>query len=297
MIGKILLLLAQTRKRVRLLKFEVDYLISQAEKTVKVTNDSESTDVVSSVETCEQEVRCLDRHFNSVHVQTLPVKYFGRSQSTQTRESYKTMVTKGTQTCITNDLLSNYLSKPKMVSNCSQTDPVNMVIVNMVMDHVEKANSDESEEKGERVSITQTALEDIEQSANESDGEESCGDESFSEGYSTASGEESEIEGCSEIDKELDNEQIILTSGKSVKDQLKFIICEGSIAWYIATTFGMCLKCGSCCSVLITSIIGSYYKILISCSSSAEHNISWSTGPLMNRLPAFNLLIAATVVS
>ncbi len=158
------------------------------------------------------------------------------------------MVTKGTQTCITNDLLSNYLSKPKMVSNYSQTDPVNMV-----MDHVEKANSDESEEKGEGVSITQTALEEIEQSANESDGEESCGDESFSEGYSTASGEESEIEGCSEIDKELDNEPIILTSGKSVKDQLKFIICEGSIA----TTFGMCLKCGSCCSVLVTSIIGS----------------------------------------
>lgn len=85
----------------------------------------------------------------------------------------------------------------------------------------------------------------------------------------------------------------MLTNEKSVKDQLKFIICEESIA----TAFGVCFKCGSCCSVSITSIIGSYCTILIACSSSAAHDISWSTGPLTNRLPAFNLLMASSIVS
>ena len=268
-------------------------MISQAKKSVEVTNATEIAEATSGTETCEQEVTCnVTRPSNSIHVQTLPVEYFGRSQGTQTKESTKTKVTKGTQTCITSDLLSNYLSKPKMVSVCSQTDPVNMV-----MDKDENNNSDESGKANEGVSITQATMEvsrsiknsDLEQSANESDGEESFDEESCSEDYSMASGEGSEMEGC---DKEQD-EPIILTSEKSVKDQLKFIICEESIA----TTFSVCLKCGSPCSVLVTSIIGSYCKILISCSSSAQHNISWSTGPLMNRLPAFNLLMAASILS
>ena len=107
------------------------------------------------------------------------------------------------------------------------------------------------------------------------------------------SGEDSEMEGCPAKDRVLDAEPIILTSEKSVKDQLKFIVCEESIA----KTFALCLKCESRCSVLVTSVIGSYCKILISCSASAGHNISWSTGPLMNRLPAFNLLMAASILS
>ena len=50
------------------------------------------------------------------------------------------------------------------------------------------------------------------------------------------SGEESEMEGCPEKDKEQD-EPIILTSEKAVKDQLKFIVCEESVA----TTFSACV--------------------------------------------------------
>ncbi|CAB3996156.1 Hypothetical predicted protein [Paramuricea clavata] len=152
------------------------------------------------------------------------------------------------------------------------SQPVHKLIhaVNMVMDKDENTNRDESGKASE-----------------ESFDEESC-----TEDYSMTSGEESEMEGCPEKDKEQD-ETIILTSEKSVKDQLKFIVCEESIA----TTFRVCLKCGSRFSVLVTSIIGSYCKILISCSSSAQHNISWSTGPLMNRLPAFNLLMAASILS
>ena len=272
---------------------EIDYLISQAEKSVEVTNTTGIAVAMTNTETCKQEITCnFDSTLNSVHVQTLPVEYFGRSQSTQTLkklEDNKTMVTKGTQTCITSDLLLTYLM-PKMVSTCSQTDPVNKV-----MDKDEKADSDESGKESGGVEISRSAKhsESVEQSANESDGEESCGEESCSEDYSMTSGEESEMEGCAKEDKELNDEPIILTNEKSVKDQLKFIICEESIA----TTFGMCLKCGSRCSVSVTSIIGSYCKIIISCSSSAEHSISWSTGPLLNRLPAFNLLMASSILS
>ena len=204
------------------------------------------------------------------------------------------MVTTGTQTYITSDLLSTLLSKPKMVSICSQIDPVKLV-----MNKDEKAKGNENEKERETVSINmQTALaidrgdedSDQEQSENESDGGESCDEESGSDdNYSIRS----PAKGFPAKDRVLDDEPIILTSEKSVKDQLKFIICEESIA----RTFALCLKCESRCSVLVTSVIGSYCKILISCSASAGHNISWSTGPLMNRLPAFNLLMAASILS
>ena len=97
---------------------------------------------------------------------------------------------------------------------------------------------------------------DQEQSENESDGGESCGEESGREdNYSMTSGEDSEMQGCPANDRMQDDEPIILTSEKSVKDQLKFIICEESIA----RTFAWCLKCESRCSVLVTSVIGNYY--------------------------------------
>ena len=277
---------------------EVDYLISEAEKSVEVTNAAEMTEVTTSTETSEQEDTCyIDRPLKSMQVQTLPVEYFGRSRGTQTKEESKTNVSKGTQTCITGDLLSSYFSKPKMASIRLQTDPVNLV-----MDKDKNADGDDENRKEEETvsTNTRTAFEvdkranysDQEQS-DESDGEESCDVESWSDDCSMATEEDSEMEECTAKDKKLDNEPIILTSEKSVKDQLKFIICEESLV----RTFGLCLKCGSRCSVLVTSIIGSYCKILISCSSSTGHNISWSTGPLTNRLPSFNLLIAASILS
>ncbi|CAB4012957.1 Hypothetical predicted protein [Paramuricea clavata] len=130
---------------------EVDHLIFQAKISVEATNATEIEEATSGTETCEQEVTCnVARPSNAIHVQTLPVEYSGRSQGTQTKESTKTKVTKGTQTYITSDLLSNYLSKHKMVSTGSQTDPVNMV-----MDKDENTNSDESGKASEGVSITQ----------------------------------------------------------------------------------------------------------------------------------------------
>ena len=109
---------------------EVNDLICQAEKSVEVTNIEkvEAAEATTGTETFTQEdVRNIDRPLKSIKVQTSPVEYFGRSQSTQTKENTKTTKTKGTQTCMTSDLLSNYFkSKPKMISVCLQTDPVNL---------------------------------------------------------------------------------------------------------------------------------------------------------------------------
>lgn len=93
--------------------------MSQATKPTKVTNASEIIDATITTETCEPEVTSQTvRPLHSVHTQTLPFKYFGRSQGTQTKQS-KIMVKKGTQTCITSDLLSKYLSRPMMVTTSS----------------------------------------------------------------------------------------------------------------------------------------------------------------------------------
>ena len=74
----------------------VDYLICQDEKPVEVTNGGEITEAIFGAKTCEQQVTCnVDRPLRSVHAQTLPVKCFGRSQGTATKEP-KIMVTTGT---------------------------------------------------------------------------------------------------------------------------------------------------------------------------------------------------------
>ena len=86
------------------------------------------TEAIFGAETCDRQVTCnVDGPLRSIQAQTLPVKYFGRSQGTQTKEP-KTMVTTGAQTYMISNLLSALLSKPKMVSIYSQTDPVKLVI-------------------------------------------------------------------------------------------------------------------------------------------------------------------------
>ena len=117
-------------------------------------------------------------------------------------------------------------------------------------------------------------------------------DEGCDDKFSPTSGEESESDEGHQEDNEA-RKLVTLSSDKPIQDQLKFIICEESMA----TTFRICFKCGSRCLVSVGDIIGSYCKFYISCCSSPEHNITWSTGPLLNRLPAFNLLMASTILS
>ena len=134
----------------------------------------------------------------------------------------------------------------------------------MVIDEDEACNSQGNENESGDMRITQAA-EDVDscvgdlglnQPENELDGNENDDTGNCSE-YRATSSEESEVDECLDKDEEVDDEPIILTSKKSIHDQLKFIICEESIA----TTFSQCLKCGSHCSVSVTSRIGSYCKI------------------------------------
>lgn len=271
-------------------------MICQAKSSIEKLNDP--GEAIVHNQTCEPEMTYeVASNLKSVHVQTIPVDYFGRSQSTQTSkklEGNKTMATKGTQTCITSNSLLKYLL-PKMVSACSQTDRITVdVDKDVAADNNEVGEDNHSmimvQLPTDAEVVENDELSDpIKKSTTEHDGDES-GDE-----YIIAtSGEESELEeGCSDGNLELNDEPIILSKEKSIEYQLKFIVCEGSIA----TTFGVCLKCESNCSVSVTNIIGGYCKINISCLSSAKHNITWSTGPLLNRLPSFNLLMASTILS
>ena len=43
--------------------------------------------------------------------------------------------------------------------------------------------------------------------------------------------------------------------------------------------------------------IGSACNIHVSCSNTTSHDFTWSTGPMINRLPAFHLLFAAGILS
>ena len=69
-----------------------------------------TTEALPTPETYKE--KAISNISNSVHVQTLPIEYFGRiskSQGTQTTSSStKTMVTKGTQTYTTSDILTKY---------------------------------------------------------------------------------------------------------------------------------------------------------------------------------------------
>ena len=96
------------------------------------------------------------------------------------------------------------------------------------------------------------------------------------EEFLETSGDESETDDeCPDDEVSTIDEEIILTTNKSIQSQLKFIICEESIT----KTFSVCLKCGSKCSVSIRNKIGSYCVISVSCLSAVNHNISWPTAP------------------
>ena len=89
------------------------------------------------------------------------------------------------------------------------------------------------------------------------------------------------------------NEQLILSEDKSPQDQMKFIIFEESIV----QRFAVCSICKFACIVSVQHRIGTYAKIAVRCKSGdITHNFTWSTGPLLNRLPLLHLMIASSVV-
>ena len=117
--------------------------------------------------------------------------------------------------------------------------------------------------------------------------------ESEDEDYNTSDEESDEEEKEIICDKEkITGERVVLSTDKLPKDQLKFIVFEESIA----NVFRVCFKCNASCNVFVERQIGTHCKIGVFCSANPNHNFSWMTGPLCNRLPIINLMIASSIV-
>ena len=108
---------------------------------------------------------------------------------------------------------------------------------------------------------------------------------------------DSEGEANSESEDDLEQENILnyrLSKDKPASEQIKIVIFEEAIV----NAFRNCLKCGEPCTVSLERQIGSTCNIHVSCSNTTSHDFTWSTGPMINRLPAnFHLLFAAGILS
>ena len=107
---------------------------------------------------------------------------------------------------------------------------------------------------------------------------------------------DSEGEANSESEYDLEQENILnyrLSKDKPASEQIKIVIFEEAIV----NAFRNCLKCGEPCTVSLERQIGSTCNIHVSCSNTTSHDFTWSTGPMINRLPAFHLLFAAGILS
>ena len=277
---------------------EVERLMSEAECSKE--NDGSQLNTMRNIDANEEAEQTSDNQYEntskSTYCQTVPLNYFVRSSSTQTRKSMlqSNVAEKGTQTYITGDSLSK-LMPPETVSTSSQTDAIDDVDISGVVDDYKNDVDFEKidipqlhAEINDNITVESEDSKSPQQLENQFNDSE-CSNEEFL----ATSGDESETDDeCPDDEVSAIDEEIILTTNKSIQSQLKFIICEESIA----KTFSVCLKCGSKCSVSIRNKIGSYCVISVSCLSAANHNISWPTAPLLNRLPALNLLMASSIL-
>ena len=86
--------------------------------------------------------------------------------------------------------------------------------------------------------------------------------------------------------------KLILHEGKPPQKQIKRVIFEDAIL----KAFGSCRQCGSKCILSLTNQVGSSCYIAISCIVDNRHDFIWSTGPTLNRLPVFHLLLASGIL-
>jgi hypothetical protein len=83
----------------------------------------------------------------------------------------------------------------------------------------------------------------------------------------------------------------VLSQGKPPEKQMKFVVFEEAVI----QAFLKCKQCGTKCTVALKHHTGSHCVISVSCEANAAHNLLWSTGPISNNLPIFNLLLATVV--
>ena len=251
---------------------EVECLMSEAECSKE--NDGSQLNTMGNTDANEEAEQTSDNQYEhtskSTYCQTVPLNYFVRSSSTQTRKSMlqSNVAEKGTQTYITGDFLSK-LMPPETVSTSSQTDAIDDVdISGVVDDYKNDVDFEKIDIPQLHAGINDNITVESENSKSPQQLEGQFNDsECSNEEFLATSGDESETDDkCPDDEVSATDEVIILTTNKSIQSQLKFIICEESIA----KTFSVCLKCRSKCSVSIRNKIGSYCVISVSCLSAVN---------------------------
>ena len=252
-------------------------------------------------ETSEAEKNEQEQLTRSISIQTDKIEYIVsvRNKKTQTLVEVtpsEDLKTKATQTLITNDYLCKRLCTSKSVSCATQTTFTNSETEtenageNNISSEINK-----SVQAGEIHSSVNVNKDNLEENAyllpsspaelpSDDIGIDRSADDEF------LIDEESDQEETELISS--DKIQMTLTSDKLLKDQVKFIVCEESIA----NLFRFCFKCNALCTVIVESNIGTYCKICVICPSYFKHSFSWTTGPLSNRLPILNLMVASSIV-
>lgn len=216
-----------------------------------------------------------------------------RSKSTQTsfKPANVTLKSIKTQTIVdaTSMFFQNTSTKPKTMTTSAKTqtspdkastmfsqthDTISLPIVTDAID----------------IDVQSTAAQEVDQEStyaqSSSSGNLDSGDE-----FTTTEAEETSAESnesCDELD-----DRTILQEGKPPQDQIKLIVFEEAIL----NIFSKCSHCGSKCVVTMENQIGSSCKIYSSCTVDSKHYFVWETGPLVNRMPVFHLLIAAGILS
>jgi hypothetical protein len=138
---------------------------------------------------------------------------------------------------------------------------------------------------------SQSQMEDWTTNSDSDSEEDNICDENSSEEDFVSS--DSEVDSGAEDDLIEQENSYTLSNEKPASEQIKIVVFEAAIV----NAFKKCLQCGAQCTISLERQIGSTCNIHISCSYKTSHDFTWSTGPMINRLPAFHLLFAAGILS
>lgn len=160
---------------------------------------------------------------------------------------------------------------------------------------LENVHVSDSEPEGKSLSVAETSGIKQRQSQSELkvDEESSASEESVKPGFEYSPTEATTTESedtCEEVDSKT---RIVLRQGKPPQEQIKFVVFEDAVL----EAFGTCSLCGSKCTVTMESQRGSSCKISSSCTRETYHHFEWMTGPTVNGMPVFHLLLASGVLA
>ena len=148
-----------------------------------------------------------------------------------------------------------------------------------------------SEPDGKSRSVAETSG--IQQSEFEVDEESSASEGSVKQDFEYSPIEATTTESEDTYEEVDSKTRIVLQQGKPPQEQIKFVVFEDAVL----DAFGTCSPCGSKCTVTMESQRGSSCKISSCCTRESNHHVEWMTGPTVNDMPIFHLLLASGVLA